>query len=105
MCQVEIIFIRKMGAGMGPARRGRELCGKDLSVKMTLKQRLEERKGQRCRYRGGVCRPRKRQQQKLVKTVTGVFKTGGSHGRSEEARGDEIREVEGALLGLYCLKT
>ena len=30
MCQVEIIFIRKMGAGMGPARRGRELCGKDL---------------------------------------------------------------------------
>ena len=40
-----------------------------------------------------------------MKTVTGVFKTGGSHGQSEEVRGDEIREVDGALLGLYCLKT
>ena len=52
MCQVEIIFIRNMGDGKRQASWGRELSGKDLSVKMTLKQRLEERKGQRCRYRG-----------------------------------------------------
>ena len=25
MCHVEIVFIRKMGADMGPARRGREI--------------------------------------------------------------------------------
>ena len=71
---------------------------------MTLKQRLEERTKDEDAG-GGVCRLRKHQQQKLVKTVIGCSRQqGGSCGQSEEVRGDEIREVEGALLGLYCLQ-
>lgn len=55
ICQVEIVFIRKMEQVGSEIDKERELFWKDLSEKMTLKQRPKEKKEQRCKYQGEEC--------------------------------------------------
>lgn len=52
ICQVERVFIRKTEQAGGQIEEEGELFWQDLSEKVTLKQRLEERKEQGCRYQG-----------------------------------------------------
>ena len=74
MCQVEIVFIRKMGAGMGPARRGRgfmlerRLCVGDIEAATGGKE-------QRCRCRGRSLQAEETSTAKAFEDSDRVFKT------------------------------